>query len=313
MIRRSLRKGDSNDRHSRREVLQRAALCGLGAASAAWWGGPACAEVAATPVDKADGLTKLGWTLACQHYTFRRYSLYEAAPIMAKLRFSHVEGCFFLPLDKEQQGLVVNETLSSEKRAELRDRLRSLGLTMANFYGDVGADKAKARQVFEFAKAMGSQTVVAEPPPAAFGMLDELTAEFGIDLAIHNHPKSPQSQYWHPKNVLEACRGRSSRIGACCDTGHWVRSGLDPIECLKMMEGRIKTFHLKDVAEWAVPEARDVPLGQGKARYADVLAELRRQGFRGVLSVEYEHDSDNLENDVAQCVRFVVDWADRNA
>jgi len=313
MIRENSPWADSNRRPTRREMLKRAAAGGLGAAGAAWLTGTTRAEDRPVVTGKTDGLNKLGWVLGCQHYTFRRYPLYEAAPIMAKLGFSVVEGCFFLPLDKEQPGLIVNETLSSEKRAELNDRLRSLGLTMANFYGDVGEDEAKARRVFEFAKAMGSQTIVAEPPPAAFGMLDEMTAEFGIDLAIHNHPKSPQSQYWHPRNVLDVCRGRSSRIGACCDTGHWVRSGLDPVECLKMMEGRIKTFHLKDVAEWGVPEARDVPLGQGKAKYADVLAELHRQGFRGVLSVEYEHDSENLENEVAECLAFAARWANENA
>lgn len=313
MFRQSSPRGDSNGRCHRREALKRVAFSGMGAAATTWSAGPSGAEDLATAADESAGLKKLGWTIGCQHYTFRRYPLYEAAPIMAKLGFSTVEGCFFLPLDKDQPGLVVNETLSSKKRVELKDRLRSLGLTMANFYGDVGTDEAKARQVFEFAKDLGAQTVVAEPPPAAFEMLDKLTAEFGIDLAIHNHPKSPQSQYWHPKNVLEVCRGRSSRIGACCDTGHWVRSGLDPVECLKMLKGRIKTFHLKDVAEWGVPEARDVPLGQGKAKYADVLNELRRQGFRGVLSVEYEHDSENLEKEVAECIAFVVHWANQNA
>lgn len=313
MIRENFPSADSNRGPTRREMLRRVAAGGLAAAGGAWLAGPAGAEAGPATAGTSDGLKKLGWILGCQHYTFRRYPLYEAAPMMAKLGFSVVEGCFFLPLDKEQPGLIVNETLSSEKRSELKDRLRSLGLTMSNFYGDVGADEAKNRQIFEFAKMMGVATVVAEPPPAAFGMLDEMTAEFGIDLAVHNHPKSPQSQYWHPKNVLEVCRGRSSRIGACCDTGHWVRSGLDPVECLKMMEGRIKTFHLKDVAEWGVPEARDVPLGQGKAKYADVLAELRRQGFRGVLSVEYEHDSENLEAEVAECLAFVTRWADENA
>jgi sugar phosphate isomerase/epimerase len=43
--------------------------------------------------------------------------------------------------------------------------------------------------------------------------------------------------------------GRGKRIGACCDTGHWVRSGLHPVECLKKLEGRILGFHLKDVAQ----------------------------------------------------------------
>ena len=101
------------------------------------------------------------------------------------------------------------------------------------------------------------------------------------------------------------CKDRSRRIGACVDTGHWVRSGLNPVECLKKLEGRIISVHLKDVNEWGNPAARDVPLGQGKANYRAVLKELRRQGFRGVMSVEYEHQSPKLMEDVAACVSFV--------
>ncbi len=302
------------DRLQTRRAWLQSGTCGVLSAAGTFILGERALGLTGTDASQSrGGLEKLGWTLGCQHYTFRRYPLYEAAPIMARLGFSMVEACFFLPLDKDQPGLVVNETLSAEKRAELKQRLQSLGLPMLQFYADLGADEAKAKAVFEFAKSLDVRTIVAEPPAEALGMLDDLTQKFGIDLAIHNHPKSPQSLYWHPKRVMEACHGRSTRIGACGDTGHWVRSGLDPVECLKTLEGRVKTLHLKDVAQWGVPEARDVPLGQGKARYPEVLNELRRQGFRGALSVEYEHDSEHLEREVAEYRSFVAHWADEQA
>jgi sugar phosphate isomerase/epimerase len=257
----------------------------------------------------SQALDKLGWTLACQLYTFRRFPFYEAIEKIAALGIKAVEPCFFLALDKDQPGLVTSEALSPEKRREMKARLDQLGMTMPNFYANIGSDAEQAKKVFTFAKEMGCQTIVAEPPPEALPMLDDLLAEFGLRLAIHNHPKSPESRYWHPKNVLDAVRGRSERIGACCDTGHWVRSGLDPVECLKMMEGRVITFHLKDVAEFGVVDARDVPLGTGAAKYDLVLRELSRQKFRGVLPIEYEHDSPDLEKDVATCRDFVLRWA----
>lgn len=260
-----------------------------------------------------EALDKLGWQLACQLYTFRRFPFYEAIEKIAALQFKALEPCFFLPLDKDQPGLTTSEALSPEKRGEMKDRMAKLGLAMPNFYADLGNDAERARKIFAFAREMGCHTLVSEPPPEALPMLDDLLAEYGLRLAIHNHPKSPQSRYWHPKNVLQAIEGRSSRIGACCDTGHWVRSGLNPVECLKMMEGRIVTFHLKDVAEAGVVESRDVPLGTGAANYDAVLAELARQKFRGVLSVEYEHDSPDLEKDVAACRDFVLHWAAQHA
>jgi sugar phosphate isomerase/epimerase len=248
---------------------------------------------------------KLGWQLACQLYTFRRFPFYEAIKKISALGIRRLEPAFFLRLDADQPGLVTSEALPPEKRAEMRQRMAALGLSMPNFYANLTADRQQARRVFEFAKEMGVETLVSEPPPEAFPMLDELCQEFSINLAVHNHPQSPTSRYWHPERVLAVCEGRSKRIGACCDTGHWVRSGLNPVECLRQMAGRIITLHLKDVAEFGKPEARDVPLGTGKADYQAVLRELHRQGFKGVMSIEYEHDSPDLEKDVAACIAFV--------
>ena len=248
---------------------------------------------------------KLGWDIACQLYTFRRFSFYEALDMIASLGIRHVESCFFLRLDKNRPGLKTNADLSPALRKEMKQWLADRGIAMTNYYANVGADEAAARKAFEFAKEMGTQTIVSEPPAEAFDMVEKLCDEFAINLAIHNHPKSPKSKYWQPENVLAVCKGRSKRIGSCSDTGHWVRSGLKAIDCLKKMEGRIISIHLKDVGEWAKPEARDVPLGTGLADYTALLKELHRQGFRGVLSVEYEHDSPQLMDEVAECIAFV--------
>src|SRR5690606_14641597 len=99
--------------------------------------------------------------------------------------------------------------------------------------------------------------------------------------AIHNHPKP--SHYWNPDQVLAAISGASPRVGACADIGHWVRSGLDPIECLKKLEGHIIEFHMKDLNEKGVEEAHDVPWGTGVSNIAGVMKEMKRQGFKGVV------------------------------
>jgi sugar phosphate isomerase/epimerase len=225
--------------------------------------------------------------------------------MMVTLGIQHVEPGFFLALDKARPGLQANQDLSPDERRELKQKLADRGIAMSAFYANLDADADRAKKIFEFCKEMGTGTIVAEPPAAAFDMIEKLCDEYRVNVAIHNHPRSPQSVYWSPENVLAVCRGRGKRIGACCDTGHWVRSGLDPVECLRKMKGRIITIHLKDVIEAGNPKARDVPLGKGKANYPAVMAELHRQGFRGVLSIEYEHDSPKLLADVAECLAFV--------
>jgi sugar phosphate isomerase/epimerase len=82
-----------------------------------------------------------------------------------------------------------------------------------------------------------------------------------------------------------------------------VRSGLDPVESLKKYEGRLLCLHLKDPIK---PErqAHDVPFGKGVGKIADLLKELKRQSFGGVIAIEYEHNMDNNMPDVAESIAF---------
>jgi sugar phosphate isomerase/epimerase len=252
---------------------------------------------------------KMGWRLACQLYTFRDRSFYEALDAIATLGIRNVEPCFFLKLDKKRPKLKTNESLSPDLRRELKNRLADRGMKMTNYYAALDADSSVFRKIFDFAREMGVESLVAEPPVEVFDALEQLCDEYKINVAIHNHAQSPKSKYWRPENVLKVCQGRSKHIGACPDTGHWVRSGLDPVECLSKLKGRIITLHLKDVAESGNPKARDVPLGTGKANYANVLKQLGAQGFRGVMTIEYEHLSEKLVQDVAKSLKFVEDVA----
>jgi hypothetical protein len=99
--------------------------------------------------------------------------------------------------------------------------------------------------------------------------------------------------------VLKVCEGRSKRIGACADTGHWMRSELNPLEQIKKLEGRIISLHFKDL-----DQGHDVIWGTGKADAGAILAELARQKFQGVFSIEYEYNWLNSMPEIAGCVSF---------
>ena len=148
---------------------------------------------------------------------------------------------------------------------------------------------------------MGLETLVAEPAKDAFDTLDKLCEEYGINVAIHDHPKP--SHYWNPDTVLKVCQGRNKRIGACCDTGHWLRSGLSPVECLKKLEGRIISFHFKDL-DRSDGGLHDVPWGTGKCDVKGMLAEVYRQKIKSIFMIEYEYNWDNSLPDMVQCVAF---------
>jgi len=252
---------------------------------------------------------KLGWRLCCQLYTFRDRTFYEALEVIAGMGVRCVEPAFFLPLSKEQPDLKTSEALNPAQRREMRQRMADLGVRMPNYYAPIEGDKTAYRKIFDFAKEMGVETLVAEPPAEVFEALDTLCAEYQINLAVHNHPEGAGSKYWNPDTLVKACQGRSARIGGCPDTGHWVRSGLDTLASLKKYENRIITVHLKDAAESGKRDSRDVPLGTGQANYAALLKQLYDWKWRGVMTIEYEHQSPQLVQDVVACVKYVEDFA----
>ena len=258
-------------------------------------GGAAAAQQVKLSTPNAE---KLGWQIGVQLYTYRTLPLYDALDRIAALGVRHIQPCFFLTLDKKRPSLQTNENLSAEVRKELKDTLAERGMFLSTFYGDLDTNADKAKKTFEFCKEIGAGTIVAHnPPAAAFDLIEKLCEQYKVNVAIHNHPwaedvKYPWAEkgykYGKPENVLAVCKNRSKRIGACCDASHWVRFGLDPIACLRQMEGRIVGFHLQDSAEANDLNAKEAILGEGKIRCRELLKELKRQGYKGVMAVEYE-------------------------
>jgi len=246
---------------------------------------------------------QLGWRLGCQAYTFRSFSFFEAVEKTAASGMGYIEAYPGQTLGKGASGTRMDVGLGPAERQEIKARLDAAGVKLVNFgVCRLVKDEDDSRKTFDFAKEMGIETLVAEPPEDAFDTLDKLCNEYQINLAIHNHAKP--THYWDYRTVLAVCKGRSPRIGACGDTGHWMRSGIQPLEALKALEGRMVSLHLKDLNEFGKQSAYDVPWGTGKANVRELLEELRRQKFQGVFSVEYEHNTPELMENVGRCARY---------
>jgi len=242
------------------------------------------------------------WKLGMQAYSFNRFTFYEAIDKTKTLGLKYIEAYPGQSLSKEKSDIKFDDNMSSDIRKEVLAKLRESGVKLVN-YGVVGLpnDEAECRKVFDFAKDMGIETIVSEPPEDAFDLVDKLCKEYQINVAIHNHPKP--SHYWDPNTVLKVCQGRSPRIGACADTGHWMRSGINPVDALKKLKGRIVSLHFKDLNEFG-GGAHDVIWGTGAGDARAMLTELAGQNFKGVFSIEYEYNWLNSMPEIAGCVAF---------
>jgi sugar phosphate isomerase/epimerase len=244
------------------------------------------------------------WKLGMQAYSFKEYTFFEAVDKNKALGMDYIECYPGQTLSKEKSDVKTDHNMSSADRKLMLQKLRKTGVKLMN-YGVVSLpnNEAECRKVFDFAKEMGIKTIVSEPPEDAFDLVDKLCKEYKISVALHNHPKP--SHYWDPDTVLRVCEGRSKWIGACADTGHWTRSNVDPLEAIKKLGNakRIISLHFKDLDKFG-DGAKDVPWGTGVSKARKILEELDRQNFKGVFSIEWEHNWLNSMPDIKKCVGF---------
>ena len=249
--------------------------------------------------------TKLGWKLGAQAYTFRLFSFSESLDKIDSCGLKYVEAYSSQPIGGGIDG-TMDYKMSVDTRAKVLKLLKDKDIRLVA-YGVVNPNnEADWKKLFEFGKAMGIETFTSEPDEKDMALISGLCEQYEINLAIHNHPFP--KHYWDPAMVLAAIKGQSNRIGACADIGHWVRSGLDPVECLKKLEGRILHLHMKDLnykeGKDDGEEDRDVHWGTGIANTDGVIKELKRQNFKGMISAEYERNWENNVPDVTASVLY---------
>lgn len=273
--------------------------------------------------DSCAAAEKLGWKVAVHSYTFQKFSIFQAIDkaAAAGAKYMSVSGSVMLE-DGGKLKRVPTPTLPDETWNAIQARMKEKGIDLK--FVNMGVvkpttDEAESRKIFEAAKRFGIDVLVAEPEthnkmeelPAVMDVCEKLAKEYNIKVAIHNHP-GPKNFYWNPDVVLAAVKGRSPLLGACADVGHYVRSGLDPVECLKKLEGRIIALHFKDLNEKKDPaqakqDIHDVPWGTGISNAKGMLAELKRQNFKGAFCIEYETNWETSQPEIAQCVKWFND------
>jgi sugar phosphate isomerase/epimerase len=276
--------------------------------------------VATVKADEAcSAADKLGWKLAVHSYTFNKYSIFDAIDKTAEVgaKYMSVSGGVNRMVDGKLQR-APTPTLPDADFAAIQARMKAKGINTK--FVNMGVvkpttDEAESRKIFEGAKRLGIDVLVAEPEThnkveelgPVMDVCEKLAKEFNIKVAIHNHP-GPKNFYWNPDTVLTAVKGRSPLLGVCADVGHYVRSGLDPVACLKKLEGRIIALHFKDLVKDKDAKGKeimhDVPWGTGISNAKAMLAELKRQGFRGAFCIEYEYNWEKSVPEITQCVKF---------
>jgi sugar phosphate isomerase/epimerase len=271
-----------------------------------------------------DKLKQGDFAIGIQAWTFNRYTVFEAiektaatgaktieffpgqkmSPEEPTILFSHA------PARGEDRRKPTEKLDAAAARAvweKVQAKLKQHDITPVA-YGVVGIpkDAAEARTIFEFAKFFGIRVLNTESVDT-IDTFEPLVKEFDIKVGFHDHPKRPEKpeyRMWDPNYILEVCKDRDPRIGSCADTGHWVRSGLKPVDCIRILGKRVVSSHLKDLHA-PLPSGHDVPFGTGVSDVKGILDEFKALGFVGPISVEYEYNWEANVEDAKKCIEFV--------
>ena len=267
---------------NRRRFLQGTALTGA-------------ALVVSRAVQAAEDSYYGGFNMGIQSYSLRAFKVEEALAHTKTLGLKYWESFpAHLPITS------VPAQLQAHK-----DLLNAAGITL-NAYGVVGfdANEANARNIFDFAKAMGLKSISAGPKKTkeTFDLLDKLVAEYDIPIAIHNH--GPGDSFDKVTDVIEWTKDRHPKIGACVDTGHYLRSDENPVEVIEKLGARVFGVHFKDVKSLEGKKIFKI-LGEGDLDVLGCLKALRKLKYTGSLSLEYEESEKNPMGDLEQCLKAV--------
>lgn len=181
-------------------------------------------------------------------------------------------------------------------------RFDQAGIRCVSYYSATIKEDSDLENAIRFARILGAHNVTGDATGSILGRIDRRFTQEQLTFGIHNHYfKGEKFAYESPEDVLNALKGLSKTVGATADVGHFASCGHDPVDALRKLGPNLKLVHLKDVQ--AVDGEVNVLLGRGISKITEVMNELRRQRFAGLVAVEYEKEGD-VSEDMRQDMEF---------
>ena len=190
-------------------------------------------------------LPSLGWKIGVPIGALKAGSFAEAAGRVDALQLGYFEAT---PAE-------LPDTLDEVALAAAARRIQELRLGLSAYYvAQLPEGAERIRQLFEFARRLNIETIVASPEPAALAGLDALAAEFNVTVALRNGTRRQTPAYVDPQGMLSAIAGRSARVGLAVDVAAWQREKIEPVAALRQVHRQVMAISLPDSAALAAAE-----------------------------------------------------------
>jgi len=225
-------------------------------------------------------------------YTFAKFDLDKTLETLKSMDVHYL--CikdFHLPLKS-----------TDEEIAAFQTKLKASGVT-GYAVGPIYMNTTQEiDQAFEYARRVGVKLIVGVPKYELLPYVDQKVKEYDFQYAIHLHGPDTKT-YPDAEDVWNHVKDLDPRIGMCLDIGHDTRNGKDPVADLKMYRSRVFDIHIKDVTG-NTKEGHAIELGRGVIDFPAFVKMLRKVGYTGVCSLEYEKDMSDPFKGIAESIGY---------
>lgn len=225
-------------------------------------------------------------------YTFAKFDLDKSIAMMKRLGVHYLSlKEIHVPLNSSQES--IDAAIAKFKAADIN--VYTVGVIYMK-------TKEAVDQAFAYAKKCGVTMIVGVPGYDLIDYAEQKVKETNIRLAIHNHGPE-DALYPGPKDVYDRIKNRDARMGLCIDIGHATRAGAVADKAVKDFKDRLFDLHIKDVSV-AAKDGKAIEIGRGVINFPALVKSLRKIGYKGVCSIEYEKDMNDPLPGIAESIGY---------
>lgn len=231
--------------------------------------------------------------LSVAGFTYREFSLEQTLEYLKSLDIKYFSvKDWWLPLDSTKEQMNAFKAKCAEYGIE--------GYILGPIYMH---SQQEVDNTFAYAQRYGADMFIGVPD---YELLDYVIAkvkETGIKVAIHTHGPDGAA-FPDIRTIVEKVKDPSLGVGCCMDLGHTIRMGYNVAKDIVKYRKWIYDIHIKDETA-ASKEGETWEMGRGVIDFKPIVKALRKIGYTGKLSLEFEKNGDDPHAGVAESIGYL--------
>lgn len=226
-------------------------------------------------------------------YSYRKYSIDQTLEYLKSMDVKYLSiKDFWLPLDS-----------TKEQMDEFKAKCASYGVDGYILGPIYMRSKEQVDNTFAYVQRYGAKMFIGVPNYELLDYVIEKVAETGIRVAIHTHGPDGAA-FPDIRTIVEKVGDPKLGVGCCMDLGHTARMGFDVAKDIVKYKEWIYDIHIKDETA-AAKAGKTWEMGRGIMDFKSIVKALKKIGYTGVISMEFEKNPENSHPGVAESIGYL--------